>query len=78
MVIKIIQNMSFIVYYSTPVLNKDYHYDYTKYILLNILNMYIDNYFITTFQYHTCMYSNYYRQKYVGFSNLEHTISHFL
>jgi len=54
--------MSFIVYYCTPVLIKDYHYKYTKYILLIILNMYIDNYFVFPFQCDTCIYSNYYRQ----------------
>jgi len=57
--------MSSIVYYSTPVLIKDYHYNYTKYIPLIILNMYIDNYCVFSFQCDNCMYSNYYRQNYV-------------
>jgi len=57
--------MSFIVYYSTTELIKDYHYKYTKYIPLIILNMYIDNYYVISFQCDTCMYSNYYKENYV-------------
>jgi len=75
---KIIQNMSCIVHYCTPVLIKGYHYKYTKYILLIILNMYIDNYCVFPFQCDPCMHSNYYRENYVWSPNLEHTISYFL